>query len=111
MNQILQGADASICQKYIGDLLKAAGDPQDPVERLVLESVALAHHCAGNWSMRAATSKNTADAVAFGNLAVKMYGEFRRMSLAVKEYRAPVANKLGSTAEDEPVSDRAKKAA
>ena len=57
------------------------------------------------------TAMTAADAVAFGNLAVKMYGEFRRLSLAVKEYRAPDANKVSSTTEDEPAADRTKAAA
>ena len=94
INQILQGADPSICQKFFTNFLKEAGDSSDPVERMLLESFALAHHCAGNWSTCTATARTTADAVAFGNLATKMYGEFRRLALAVKEYRAPAANKL-----------------
>ena len=104
LKQLLQGADAEVCQKYIGNFLQEAGAPKDPVERLMLESTALTHHCAGNWTVRAANSKNTADAVAFGNLAIKMYGEFRRLSLALKDYRAPLASQQGaenkSTADD-----------
>jgi hypothetical protein len=104
LSQLLQGADAEICRKYIGNFLEEAGAPKDPIERLMLESTALAHHCAGNWTVRAANSKHTADAVAFGNLAIKMYGEFRRLSLALKDYRAPSAGQQGaenkSTAND-----------
>ena len=42
-----------ICQKFFTNFLKEAGDPTDPVERMLLESFALAHHCAGNWSTQA----------------------------------------------------------
>ncbi len=64
---------------------------------MLLESFALAYHCAGNWSTRTATARTTDDAVAFGNLATKMFGEFRRLALAIKDYRMPAASQLGMT--------------
>ncbi len=42
----------------------------------------------------------SADAFASGNLEVKMFSEFRRLALAVKEYRLPAADKLVTAAEE-----------
>jgi hypothetical protein len=57
--------------------------------------------CFGTWPTRATPLSNSADAVTFGNLAVKMHGEFRRLALAVKDYRAPAVNRLVVVAEDD----------
>ena len=42
-----------MCQKFFRNFLNEAGDPSDSVERMLLESFALAHDCAGNWLRQA----------------------------------------------------------
>jgi hypothetical protein len=41
-----------------------------------------ANRLRGTWSTRATRLSNSVDAVAFGNLTVKVFGEFPRLGLA-----------------------------
>ena len=51
------------CQKFFANFLNEAGDPSDPVERMLLESFALAHHFAGNWSTQADRADRTSPTI------------------------------------------------
>jgi len=90
------GPDAFV---YFRDLmLKEAGNPSDPIERMLIEQLALAHFSIGQLRIRACTVDNAKLAIAFSDSATRLLGEFRRCSLALEDYRAKQASR--STADD-----------
>src|SRR5271166_6000051 len=50
--------DVATFKSYVDAFLKEAGAPTDPVERLLLEQLILAHHVVGRLHVRAGTSDN-----------------------------------------------------
>jgi len=73
---------------YLGDLFQEAGSPTDPIERMLLEQIALAHHNIGRLQMESANAEMIASAKIYSDSAVRLMGEFRRTVLALKQYRA-----------------------
>ena len=68
--------------------LKAAGDPSDPIERMLVDQIVMAHHGIGRLTVRAA-SATTEEAAVFEAAAVRLLAEFRRCVLTLKKYRQP----------------------
>lgn len=72
---------------YLEGLLKDCGDPQDPVERMFIAQLALAHFRIGRLHAAAAKAETT-EGVRVHNAAVaRLWGEFRRSALALRAYR------------------------
>lgn len=81
------------CQLYLDKLLEEAGSPNDPVERMLVEQLALAHHNLGRLYLQAAQAATTEEAEVFNTAAARLLAEFRRLALALREYRAPMTPK------------------
>jgi len=77
---------------YVVQLLKEAGDPSDPVERMLVEQLALAHHNVGRLHIEAARAEGLEQAKAFNAAAARLMNEFRHSALALKSYRAPTVS-------------------
>jgi hypothetical protein len=74
-------------------LLKDAGSPTDPITRMLLEQMALAHLHIGVLHTKAATTDSTDAAKAYLGAAARLQSEFRRLALALKELQSPSRSK------------------
>jgi hypothetical protein len=75
--------------QYVSDVLQEAGNPKDPIERMMVEQLVLAHHNIGRLQVQAALSKGAAEAEMYNTAAVRLMGEFRKTTLALKACRMP----------------------
>jgi len=75
--------------RYMHNTLREAGAPRDPVERMLIEQITLAHHNIGRLHSSAAAAKTVDEAKVYNAAAAKLLGEFRRTALALKQYREP----------------------
>jgi hypothetical protein len=75
--------------QYVTDLVQEAGAPSDPIERMLVEQLALAHHNLGRLHVEAAASKGTAEAALLNAAVARLLSEFRKTALALKSYRTP----------------------
>jgi hypothetical protein len=80
--------DAESFRVYRDLLLEEAGSPSDPLERMLIEQLALAHFTIGRLHIRSCMVENAKLAVAFTDAATRLLGEFRRCTLALEDYRA-----------------------
>lgn len=89
------GEDFGSCafKAYHDNVLEAAGQPSDPIEVMLVEQLLWAHHRIGDLHTQAASAKTTEAARLFNAAAVRLMGEFRKTSLALREYRTPVVPK------------------
>jgi hypothetical protein len=74
---------------YRNEFLLEAGDPADPVERLLLEQLAVAHVVSMNMHFLCTYATTLSQREVYGRAAVTLMSETRRMGLAIKEYRSP----------------------
>src|SRR5262249_35201294 len=74
---------------YLKQLFHEVGNPSDPLERMVIEQLALAHHCIGRLHVKSASSKTMHEATAYIAAAARLMTEYRRSALALKTYRDP----------------------
>jgi hypothetical protein len=75
--------------KYMDGLRWAAGDATDPVEQMLIEQVALAHHAVGRLHIKASAAEGAVAAGVYLAAAARLTAEFRKTALALKDYRAP----------------------
>lgn len=77
-------------QKFREAILKDLGDPQDPMERMVIDQLCWLHFRAGQILVASADSKLPADqAAVLTAAATRVIAEFRKSVLALREYRSP----------------------
>lgn len=76
---------------YRDIILHEAGNPTDPIERMLIEQLALAHFSIGQLRIRACATENPKMAIAFSDAATRLLSELRRCSLALEDYRAKQA--------------------
>jgi hypothetical protein len=74
-------------------LVKASGDPGDPIEVLMIEQIALAHFRIGQLHAKAESAESNEAVKAYSAAAIRLTGEFRRLSLALRQYRQPTQTK------------------
>ena len=77
--------------RYVQKLREDAGDPDDPVEQMLVEQLALAHHAVGRLHLKAATAETVEAAGVFLAAAARLMAEHRKTTLALKTYREPAA--------------------
>ena len=80
-------------QLYRDQFLAGCGQPSDPLERMMLEQQVWAHFRIGGLHAQAAVAESPEHVELFTAAATKIMAEFRRMSLAIREYRSPLATK------------------
>ena len=74
---------------YRDGLLKQAGSPTDPIEVMLIEQLALAHHRTAQLHAQAEQAKSVEESKVFTMAAVRLTGELRRLALALSQYRQP----------------------
>ncbi len=72
---------------YRDKLLKDAGSPSDPIEIMLIEQLALAHFNIGRLQLKSCSAENSKLAIAYADAATRLFGEFRRCSLALEDFR------------------------
>jgi hypothetical protein len=75
---------------YLERLLEDAGNPRDPIERMMLEQLALAHFRIGQLHVSAGHARSTEAAKIYNSGAARLLGEFRRTALALRVYKTGV---------------------
>ena len=78
-------------KQYRDILLEDAGSPTDPIERMLIEQLALAHFSIGRLQMKACSMDVPKLAIAYADSATRLLAEFRRCSLALEDFRAKQA--------------------
>jgi hypothetical protein len=91
---------------YRNMLLRDAGDPSDPMERMLIEQIALAHFSIGQLRIKSCSVENAKLAVAFSDSATRLLGELRRCTLALEEYRAKQADRIDKRKSKEAAAKR-----
>jgi hypothetical protein len=82
--------DTGSFRVYLEQTLEQAGDPSDPIEKMLLQQICLAHHRIAQLHAGAhhAEAAEAAEAVKIYNAAAaRLLGEFRRGVLALRAYR------------------------
>ncbi len=74
-------------QRYLEQLLLEAGSPSDPIERMMVEQLALAHFRVGQLHVGAAQAKSVEVVKLYNSATARLLGEFRRTALALRDYR------------------------
>ena len=77
---------------YVEANLAEAGNPKDPIERMMVEQLVIAHHRIGDLHAEAACAENPEVAALYQATAARLMNEFRKTSLALREYRTPVTS-------------------
>lgn len=72
---------------YLDDFAERAGGPADPVEEAMVRQLAQADMVIGQMLMQANIAKTPQAASAYGNVGCRLLGEFRKLALALKDYR------------------------
>ena len=73
--------------------LEDAGDSKDPIERMLIEQMVLAHHRLARLQVRAHGATNTELIKVLNAAAVRLMGEIRRFALSIRQYRLPPGQK------------------
>jgi hypothetical protein len=73
---------------FLERLVEDAGNPQDPVEVMMLEQLALAHFRIGQLHASAGQAKGIEAAKIYNAVTARMLGEFRRTALALRLYKS-----------------------
>ena len=90
----LQGAvPPSAYKTYRDQLLRDSGQPNDAIEVMLIEQLMWAHHRIGDLHVQASTASSPETTVIYSTAAAKLMAEFRRTSLALREYRSPFSPK------------------
>lgn len=79
--------DGAAFRVFLEQMLADAGNPTDPVERMMLEQLALAHFRTAQLHAAAGQSKGAEAAKLLTAAAARLLGEFRRTALALRAYR------------------------
>ena len=78
---------------YFNTVLGEAGDPADPVERMMVEQLLLAHHRLAHLYTQADLAQTPEFARVLHGAANRLLGEFRRLALALRIYRQPPSSR------------------
>ncbi len=69
------------CITYVAGMVRDAGDPVDPLERLLVEQLVLLNHAAGRLLMKAAQSSTPEASSLLHASAARMFSEYRKSFL------------------------------
>ena len=81
---------SSAYKVYLDRLIQDAGNPSNPVQRMMLEQLALAHYRFGQLQVQASGAKTIEGVKIYSSAASRLLGEFRRTALALHAYGSRV---------------------
>lgn len=76
-------------KRHVDQLVAQAKRTDDPIEAMMIEQLAVAHHRIATLHVRAAEAEDLAGTEAYTSAATRLLGEFRRLALALQTYRTP----------------------
>ena len=94
--------------KYLRDLVADCGAPRDPIERMLIEQLILAHANIGRLYVKSGIAGQHEESVAYAAAAGRLTGEFRRLSLALTEYRSRAIDRIKLAETQDEVGPRSK---
>lgn len=94
--------DVAGCQAYLRQLLREAGDPADPIARMMVEQLAMAHHAIGRLHVRAATRDGLTEVVAYHGMLARLMSEFRKTTLALQSLLKRAGEQTGRSEQPVP---------
>lgn len=77
---------------YVEANLEASGNPTDPIVRMMIEQLVIAHHRIGDLHAEAACAGNPEVAALYQATAARLMNEFRKSAMALREYQTPVTS-------------------
>lgn len=86
-----QNVDAPGAKVYFNSYLRDAGEPVDPVEKILLEQLLLAHHRLAQLHARAEGASGAEHLKILNGAASRLLSEVRRLALAIRQYRSPLS--------------------
>jgi hypothetical protein len=91
--------EATAYRVYLGRVLKDLGDPADPIERMLVEQLCMAHFRTAQLHVGAGQAQGAEAVKLYNAIAARMLGEMRRTALALKAYRTgvPAGQPRGAT--------------
>jgi hypothetical protein len=103
-----EAIDVETWKLYLDGFLQELGSPADPVARLMIQQLALAHFALGRLHVRASTRILPEEVAAYSAAIGRLMAEFRRTTLALNAYRAvtPRREADGTPAQPKPSSGK-----
>ena len=89
MAQVFREVGPESFKLYLLKVMEDAGNPTDPIERMLIEQICLAHHNVGRLHVKAASAEHLEEARVYIGAAALLTGEFRRSISTLKSYREP----------------------
>jgi hypothetical protein len=80
---------------FVESILRDSGNPTDPLERMLIEQLVLCHVRLQALYVRAAEAQTLEAAEVYNAMCVRLAGEFRKLTLAVDQYRAGRQSRSG----------------
>jgi hypothetical protein len=78
---------------YLTTIYPDGKTPADPVEKILLEQLVMAHHRSALLNVRAHQAVNPESVAIFSTAATRLGAEIRRTALAIRQYRQPSSSK------------------
>jgi hypothetical protein len=75
--------------QYVDQFLKDAGSPTDPVERVLLQQLAILPHAIGRLHLQCRMAGSAEERMLYLSATTDYLAELRRLALALKDYREP----------------------
>src|SRR5262249_36169213 len=85
--------DVPTCKAFMADFVRRAGAPDDPIERLLVEQLALGHHALGTRLFRAGCPEGADETGAYQGAGARLMAECRRSALALRALREGTVRK------------------
>jgi hypothetical protein len=73
---------------YLEDVVRESGNATDPIERMLIEQLAIAHFRIADLQAKAGKAEGVESTKLLNTVASRMLGEFRRTALALQVYRS-----------------------
>lgn len=83
--------DTSAYRVYLAGVMRDLGDPKDPIERMLIEQLCLAHFRVAQLHGAAGQANGLEGTKLLNTVAARMLGEMRRTALSLKAYRTTAA--------------------
>ncbi len=80
--------DANAYKIYLTNVMRDLGDPTDPIERMLVEQLCMAHFRVAQLHGAAALANGLEATKLLNTITARLLGEMRRTALSVKAYRA-----------------------
>jgi hypothetical protein len=83
--------DSNAYRIYLASVMRDLGDPKDPIERMLVEQLCLAHFRVAQLHGAAGQAHGLEGIKLLNSVAARMLGELRRTALSLKAYRTTAA--------------------